>query len=196
MPSLLSSAVVSGRLAGADVARLVFEVAEAMRFVHSRGVVHRDLKPSNVLIGSDGHVRVSDFGIATLMSAEEQSTTLGGGTQRFMAPELLNEEAYDAKADVYSFGVLLFFVLSGGEMPRITLVQVGTGKKAAIPAGFTDAARRLVDACWSFDPRERPSFADIVRQLDECDYRVVDLSDEEAREVRHQIEEEKKRLPK
>ena len=91
------------------------------------------MKTSSTLVGFSsrfGKVRISDFGISKLMTAEEQSMTGGVGTQKFMAPEILNEEEYNEKVDVYSFGVVLFFILSHGEMPKITIIQVGNGRKS------------------------------------------------------------------
>lgn len=192
----LASLLRSGKQEEASIAFMAYEIAEAMRYVHKRGLIHRDLKPSNILIGSDGGIRVSDFGIATLQSTDDQSTTSVGGTQKFMAPELLREEKYDEKVDVYSFGVLLFFIVSGGEMPRISIIDIGTGKKARIPSSFTDVSRRIIDACWNFDPKKRPSFESILKELDKNDYKVVDLSESEVHEVRNSVSEHKKKLPK
>ena len=120
----LQELVRSGKQSKKLIALMTYEIAVAMRYVHKSGLIHRDLKPSNILIGNDGHICISDFGIATLLSAEDQNMTSIGGTQKFMAPELLREEKYDEKVDVYSFGVLLFFIASGGEMPRISIIDI------------------------------------------------------------------------
>lgn len=71
---------------------MAYEIAEVFRYVHKSGVIHRDLKPSDILIGSDDDIIVSDFGIATLQSTEDQSTTSVSSTQKFMMPKLLREE--------------------------------------------------------------------------------------------------------
>ena len=95
----------------------IFQIVEGMKFVHMNKSVHLDLKQSNILIGKDGKIKTSEFGISKLMSSEEETTTCGTGTQKFMAPDILKEEKYDGKSDVYSFGVVLYFILSD-EMPK------------------------------------------------------------------------------
>lgn len=194
-PDDVGRAIKRGGVSGVQLVAWVYEIVEGMRHVHRRGLVHRDIKPSNILVGSDGQVRISDFGIAKLMTAEEQSTTLGAGTQKFMAPEILREEAYDEKADVYSFGVLLFFMLSGGAMPKISVVQMGNGKKAEIPSSFSSLARDLISACWSSDARGRPSFDEILSLLERNDFKLLELSDEEIREIKELVKHHKEEIP-
>lgn len=177
------------------IAFSIYQIAEGMKFVHFRKIIHRDLKPSNILIASDGTIKISDFGIAKLMTPDE-SMTLNVGTQKFMAPELLNEEDYDEKVDVYAFGVLMYFMLSGGELPRISVVQVGNGKKAKIPDDFTSLSRKIIDMCWSFRAKDRPSFDDIINLLVKDRFKTVDLSDSEVKEVTRLVDEHRKRLPK
>ncbi|KAK8896169.1 spindle assembly checkpoint kinase [Tritrichomonas musculus] len=89
----------------------IYQIADGMKYVHLKKIIHRDLKPSNILIGFDGNIRISDFGISKLMTDDEISMTTGVGTQKFKAPELINEIQYNEKVDVYSFGVLVYFIL-------------------------------------------------------------------------------------
>ena len=70
----------------------ICQIAEEMKYVHFRIVFHRDLKPTNILIGSDDTIKISDFGISKLMTAEKRSMAKGLGTQKFMAPEIINEQ--------------------------------------------------------------------------------------------------------
>ena len=165
-----------------------------MKFVHSQKVVHRDLKPQNILIGNDGNIKISDFGISKLMNAETQMTG-GVGTQKFMAPEILNEEEYDQKVDVYSFGVVLYFILTGGEMPKITVVQIGTGKKAKIPEKVNKISQKLINKCWNFDPKDRPSFDEILNYIETHDYNLIELSEEEKDEIKVKVKSHKEKIP-
>lgn len=81
--------------------------------------------------------KISDFGITKLMTAEEKLITGSTGTQKFIAPEIINEsDFYNEKVDVYSFKVLAFFMLSGEEMPKIKMSEILARKKAVIPASF------------------------------------------------------------
>ncbi|KAK8871759.1 copper transport protein ctr1 [Tritrichomonas musculus] len=194
-PTDLNKLIKSGKLTNTLVIIYIYQITEAMRYVHFKGVVHRDLKPTNILISKDGLIRVSDFGIAKLMSTEEQSTTLGAGTQKFMAPEILKEEDYNEKADVYSFGVILFFILSGGKMPKINIIDVGTGRKAEIPSSFTQFAKNLINSCWNFKPDDRPSFKTIIDEMVKNKFALLELNSSELNEVQDFVKEHQKRIP-
>lgn len=135
-----------------------------MKEVHSVGIIHRDLKLENIF----NKIKVSDFGLCTLMTvdADNKSRTQMTGTIKYMAPELLLEQAhYDEKVDVYAFGVVVFQILTKGEFPKVSLGEVANGKKAEIPSSITKFSSELIDKCWSFKASDRPSFAEICEIL-------------------------------
>ncbi|KAK8890682.1 protein kinase activity protein [Tritrichomonas musculus] len=193
----LETAVKNKILSGVESSFCLYQVAEGMKYVHSRGIIHRDLKPSNILFGSDGMIKIGDFGIARLVTAEEQSSmTRGFGTQKFMAPEIIDEsDTYDEKVDVYSFGVLCFFVLSGGEMPKIKMSELLSGKKAAIPSSFSDISKSVISDCWNFESKDRPSFSEIVSRMEKNDYEMVPLEESQVRELKNKVKEHKAKIP-
>ncbi len=93
------------------VAEHMADVADALDYAHQRGVIHRDIKPHNLLLGSDGRLRVSDFGLARL--AEQPGVTLTGeviGSPLYMSPEQIsgNPEQVDPRADIYSLGATMY----------------------------------------------------------------------------------------
>lgn len=155
---------------------VIFEISSAMSEVHEKHLIHRDLKPENILLDDEKHVKISDFGISRLNEIEgENSKTLGIGTLKFMAPEILNEDKYyTEKVDVYSFGVILFFVLTNGQYPKISISEIATGKKATIPANVNQISRELILRCWSTKSDDRPSFNEIVEYITDNNFKLID----------------------
>ena len=149
---------------------IIYQIAEGMRFAHSKKIIHRNLKPTNILFTEKTNeftVKITDFGTPDLLSIEEQLSSCISISQKFMAPELFDEEKnYTEKVDVYSFGVLVYYILSEGKLPKIKLLDFLSGKKPQIPSNFTPLAKELINACWSFQPENRPSFIDILDLID------------------------------
>lgn len=108
------------RLPGHDIISIATQIADAIDYAHSRGVIHRDVKPGNILFNSDpdGRVVLSDFGIAVILGAVQRDITviLGpseiAGTPGYVAPELIEGKQPSHLADIYSFGVVLFEMIS------------------------------------------------------------------------------------
>ena len=96
------------------VARIVAQVAQALDYTHSVGMVHRDVKPNNVIIDPRGRATLTDFGIARAFdSARVTMTGLSIGTPRYMAPEQIRGEDVTSAADIYALGVMTFEILAG-----------------------------------------------------------------------------------
>ena len=118
------------------------------------------------------------------------------GTLFFMSPEIINNQKYTEKTDVYSFGVLIYFLLSGGKMPKISIGDYSQGKKANIPSDFTPFAKELINSCWNFDYQTRPSFQEICDQIKKNNYLLFLLSKSEALQIHKLIEDYQNKIPK
>ncbi|KAK8880727.1 hypothetical protein M9Y10_003414 [Tritrichomonas musculus] len=187
-PLNLNDAISKNIFTKIDLVCTIYQIALAMKYIHFQKIIHRDLKPSNILIARDGTVKICDFGIAKLMTAEQQLTTCGIGTQKFMAPEIINEEDYDEKVDVYSFGVLVFVILNDGKLPIIKIGDICRGKKAEMPETFTEFAKQLINSCWNYDPKDRPDFNHILDDMKVHKYALVDMKDHELQIVEAFVE--------
>lgn len=123
-----------GSLSLEETATYLDQAAAALDYAHAQGVVHRDLKPANFLLASDGRLVLADFGIARIMedtsSAGAALTSAGTiiGTPEYMAPEMVNGEQVDYRADIYELGIVLFQMLSGqvpfrGNTPIVVITK-------------------------------------------------------------------------
>jgi serine/threonine protein kinase len=112
----LKQVIERGRLPQGEILYLLKQIASALDYAHREGVVHRDLKPSNILVDREGNAFIADFGIARVSDAARNLTGTGMamGTPGYMAPEQVKGETeIDARADVYSLGVVIFELLAG-----------------------------------------------------------------------------------
>src|SRR5262245_43848460 len=107
-----------GKLAEAEALAIFRDILKGLGFAHAKGLVHRDIKPSNVLVDKGGRARVMDFGIAIMTSGTDKSRTATGSTMGspwYMSPEqILRPREVDQRADIYSLGIVLYEMLTGG----------------------------------------------------------------------------------
>jgi serine/threonine protein kinase/tetratricopeptide (TPR) repeat protein len=110
----LREKIAAGRMQIADCISYAIQIGEALAEAHSKGIVHRDIKSDNIMLTSKGHAKVMDFGLAKLKGALKLTRTSSTvGTLAYMAPEQIQGGEADARSDLFSFGVLLFEMLTG-----------------------------------------------------------------------------------
>ena len=111
----LSDEIASGRgrLPLSKALQIACQVADALQYAHSKGVIHGDIKPANILITQDGHAKIADFGVARLNQSVATHAGKIFGSPAYMAPELLSGGEADARSDLFSLGVMLYSMLTG-----------------------------------------------------------------------------------
>ncbi|XP_052845058.1 mitogen-activated protein kinase kinase kinase 13-A isoform X2 [Drosophila gunungcola] len=147
------------------------QIALGMQYLHSHKIIHRDLKSPNILISTNEVVKISDFG--TSREWNEISTKMSfAGTVAWMAPEVIRNEPCSEKVDIWSYGVVLWEMLTC-EIPYkdvdSSAIIWGVGNnslKLLVPSTCPEGFKLLVKLCWKSKPRNRPSFRQILSHLD------------------------------
>lgn len=106
-------AAAGGRLALSEALKFGCQIADALSYAHSQGVIHGDIKPGNILITADGNAKIADFGVAHLNQAVATHAGKVFGSPAYMAPEQLNGSEADVRSDLFSLGVTLYSMLTG-----------------------------------------------------------------------------------
>lgn len=213
-PALVTAFMENGSLAGLLqpqcprpwplCCRLLLELVLGMCYLHSQNPVllHRDLKPSNVLLDSELHIQLADFGLSTFQGGSRSGSWSGepGGTLAYLAPELLadvNQKASKA-SDVYSFGILMWALLAGREAETVTQTSVvheavcerqNRPPLTELPPPGPETAgleelKELMQQCWSQEPKDRPSFQECQPKTKNVFHLVKDKTDDAVSRVK------------
>lgn len=150
---LLKDMIAAGGVTVADAIRYTDGILEALEYSHRAGVVHRDIKPGNVMVTPQGQVKVMDFGIARAVSDSSSTvaeTTAIIGTAAYFSPEQAKGEPVDARADLYSAGVVLYELLAGrapfrGETP-VAVAYQHVSEAPLAPSEVVETIPRTLDA--------------------------------------------------
>ncbi|KRY36911.1 Mitogen-activated protein kinase kinase kinase 12 [Trichinella spiralis] len=148
------------------------QIASGMHYLHQQKIIHRDLKSPNVLVTNEDLLKISDFGTSRHWTQANSTRMTFCGTASWMAPEVIRNEPCSDKVDVWSYGIVLWELLTC-EVPYQdvdpTAVMWGVGSHSLqlpIPHSTPEGLQLLLKQCWSAKPRNRPSFRHILTHLD------------------------------
>uniref|UniRef100_A0A1B6E4F9 receptor protein-tyrosine kinase n=2 Tax=Clastoptera arizonana TaxID=38151 RepID=A0A1B6E4F9_9HEMI len=165
----------SGTLTSRDLTSFCYQVARGMEFLSSKGIIHRDLAARNVLIGENQICKVADFGFArdVITSHVYERKSEGRLPIRWMAPESLYDNIFSVKSDIWSFGVLIWEIVTLGSTPYPGLAaadvmrRVREGYRLDKPEHCRRELYNIMYYCWDSDPKERPNFTELVEFLEQ-----------------------------
>jgi len=170
--------------------RIAAGLAEALDHAHAKGIVHRDVKPGNVMVSEDGRPKLMDFGIAKREDASLTQTGTFLGTPSYASPEQIKEGTVDGRSDIFSFGVLVFELMSGqspfpGASINTILYRIVNEPPAEIQPPvlgvLPDGWRRVFDRVLAKKPEDRyPTCAAFIRDLMET---VAEMGKDDRREL-------------
>ena len=177
----LAARIARGPIPADEALPIARQIADALEAAHERGIIHRDLKPANIKVRPDGTVKVLDFGLARADSTGPDSAmsavtspamTMQGviiGTAAYMSPEQARGKPVDRRADVWSYGAVLFEMLTGkrafdGSDVSDTLAAVLRSEPdwQVLPRDIPEPVRMLIRRCLDKDPQRRPSHLSVA----------------------------------
>ena len=156
---------------------ILIGISRGMMILHEQNVIHRDLKPENILLENDYSPRITDFGLSKFYDPDNSmyQSTNNVGTMAYIAPEILMGDKYNIKADVYSFGILMYEILNSERVynkmdKKATFVsfaiKIANGTRPEFKGDIiNEGLKNLIERCWSKNFDERPTFSEIFLKL-------------------------------
>jgi serine/threonine protein kinase/tetratricopeptide (TPR) repeat protein len=171
----LKEKIASGPMKIDEALSVVTQVAEGLQEAHEKGIVHRDIKSANIMVTPKGQAKIMDFGLAKLAGGTNLTKTgTTVGTIAYMSPEQARGEAVDHRSDLWSFGVVVFEMVSGqlpfkGDHEQAVMYSIVNEEPkplTGLRTGVPEELKRIVSKCLTKDPGERyPKATDLLANL-------------------------------
>ncbi|KAJ1688401.1 hypothetical protein LUZ63_019791 [Rhynchospora breviuscula] len=152
--------------------KMLRDICRGLMCIHRMKIVHRDLKSANCLVNKHWTVKICDFGLSRVMTGGSMSDSSSAGTPEWMAPELIRNEPFTEKCDIFSLGVIMWELCTlkrpwdGTPPVQVVYAVANEGTRLEIPEG---PLGKLIADCWA-EPHERPSCQEILTRLIDCEY--------------------------
>ncbi|XP_051135037.1 serine/threonine-protein kinase EDR1 isoform X3 [Andrographis paniculata] len=151
--------------------KMLRDICRGLMCIHRMKIVHRDIKSANCLVNKHWIVKICDFGLSRIMTRTPMTDSSSAGTPEWMAPELIRNEPFTEKCDIFSLGVVMWELCTlkrpwdGIPPERVVYTVANEGSRLEIPEG---PLGRLIADCWA-EPHERPRCEDILTRLLDCE---------------------------
>lgn len=146
------------------------QICQGIKYCHDNKLLHRDIKSQNIFLTSNGEIKIGDFGISKILEHTRDNLNTLIGTPCYLSPEIIENQSYNLKSDIYALGVLLYEMCAlkhpyKADSIHALALQIVSGKYEPLPSKYSLALRHLVDNLLSKNPEKRMDINKIIEYI-------------------------------